>query len=719
MRITRSMFWRMMLGLVLAWGAGASAQPYVSGEHVQTGDAARIRVLSSHNDLVTGGDALVEVSAPAGVRVTLNGRPVDAAFQRGSGGALVGVVSGLALGDNILEVSRPGATPARLTLTNWPAQGPVISGPHETPFICQTEEFTLAGTGENLGPALSADCDVPTRVDYVYRQKDGDFKALPTDGLPGDLDEIIDAAGGRHPYIVRVETGVVNRSIYQIAVLHDPRGPALSPTRPPRIWNRGLVYTFGGGCPGGMYVQGKTTGGVLEHQMLARGYAVASSTLNVFGNNCNDLLASETMMMVKERFIEHFGLPERTIGWGCSGGSYQAEQIADNYPGLLDGIVVGCSFPDVGHAAVSVHSFGAKLVYRYYKAGAKTDWTQDQIVAASGLPNYTSLEKQGDRGDRIDPTDVCPKAVSKDLLYDPKDNPRGARCSIYDHGRAGFGVDPATGFARRPLDNVGVQYGLTAFNAGAINAAQFVDLNRNIGGVDIDAKFTPERTRGDLAAIALGYRSGRFLSGGGGLASVPIIDYRAYADFDNGDPHQRFHSFSFRERLIRVNGDADNQVLLTDSSRRGLFSLNNPVLLEALDQMDAWLRALRAAPPGLTPRQRVVAAKPLALVDACFDKDGGKIAERQIWGQDTACNRLYPPHANPYIVAGAPLTNDVLKCQLKPLDPADYLKPLKPEELAQLREIFPEGVCDYAKPGVEQQPLMGRWLSFGPAGAAS
>jgi hypothetical protein len=49
-----------------------------------------------------------------------------------------------------------------------------------------------------------------------------------------------------------------------------------------------------------------------------------------------------------------------------------------------------------------------------------------------------------------------------------------------------YGKDPATGFARRPFDNVGVQYGLDAFNAGIITFAQFSDLNSRIGGFDID-----------------------------------------------------------------------------------------------------------------------------------------------------------------------------------------------------------------------------------------
>jgi len=33
-------------------------------------------------------------------------------------------------------------------------------------------------------------------------------------------------------------------------------------------------------------------------------------------------------------------------------------------------------------------------------------------------------------------------------------------------------------------------------------------------------------------------------------------------------------------------------------------------------------------------------------------------------------------------------------------------------EWARLNAIFPTGVCDWSKPGVEQQDLEGTWLSF-------
>lgn len=708
------------LGLILALVVAplaAAAQPYLTKAPLQTGEAGRIQVLSSRADMVTGGDALVEISAPAAVSIRLNGRSIDRAFQRASGGALVGLVRGLKPGDNLVEVSRPGAATARMTLTNWPSQGPVFAGPKEAPFLCQTEAFKLPVTGGTLGPAISADCEARTRVDYVYRTKGGDLRPLPKLAqLPADVDEFTDRTGSRRPFVIRIETGVVNRSIYQIAMPHDPRSAAPGPLARSAGWNGGLIYTFGGGCPGGMYVQGRTTGGVLDEQMLARGYAVASSSLNVFANNCDDLLASETMMMVKERFVERFGAPRLTIGWGCSGGSYQAEQIGDNYPGLLDGIVVGCSFPDVAHAAVSVHSFGAKLVFNYYRNNAKVPWSEAQIVAASGLPDYTSLVTQGDRGDRMDPKGVCPP-IPKDQLYDPEKNPRGARCSIYDHGVNAYGRDALTGFARRPLDNVGVQYGLVALNAGVITTAQFIDLNSRIGGLDIDSRFTPQRTVADREALRRAYASGRILSGGNGLAALPIIDYRAYADFDKGDPHQRFHSFSFRARLEQANGNADNQVLLTESARYGLFSLQSPVLQGALDAMDVWVRRIQADQSSRPQPMKVVAAKPPELVDACFTQGGEKLAERQVWGQDTRCNRLYPPHANPYIAAGGPLANNVAKCQLKPLTPADYRVRFTASEWGRLQATFPDGVCDYGRPGVEQERPTGVWLSFGPAGA--
>ena len=119
-------------------------------------------------------------------------------------------------------------------------------------------------------------------------------------------------------------------------MLHDPaREPPPDPWTAPRGWNGRLIYTFGGGCVNGWFRQGDRTGGVADEWMLGRGYAVASSSLNVFGNNCNDVLAVETMMMVKERFIEGYGVPRFTIGWG-SGRAYQNTRSPTTIPGCSE-----------------------------------------------------------------------------------------------------------------------------------------------------------------------------------------------------------------------------------------------------------------------------------------------------------------------------------------------------------------------------------------------
>ncbi len=82
------------------------------------------------------------------------------------------------------------------------------------------------------------------------------------------------------------------------------------------------------------------------------------------------------------------------------------------------------------------------------------------------------------------------------LRYHPTTNPKGARCDVYDHTVNAYGRDPKTGFARRPLDNVGVQYGLAALNAGVISKEQFLDLNERIGGFDNDGNVVSARTAG-------------------------------------------------------------------------------------------------------------------------------------------------------------------------------------------------------------------------------
>jgi hypothetical protein len=49
---------------------------------------------------------------------------------------------------------------------------------------------------------------------------------------------------------------------------------------------------------------------------------------------------------------------------------------------------------------------------------------------------------------------------------------------------------------------------------------------------------------------------------------------------------------------------------------------------------------------------------------------------------------------------------------LKKVDARDYARSFTADQLDRLKAIFPQGVCDYSKPGVEQKPLAGTWLSY-------
>jgi hypothetical protein len=65
-------------------------------------------------------------------------------------------------------------------------------------------------------------------------------------------------------------------------------------------------------------------------------------------------------------------------------------------------------------------------------------------------------------------------------------------------------------------------------------------------------------------------------------------------------------------------------------------------------------------------------------------------------------------------VAGAPIALDIIKCQLKPVSVADYPATLTAAQLARVNSVFPQGVCDWSKPGVEQTRST-PWASFGPS----
>ncbi len=695
-----------------------------------------LRAVSTKPWLVTGGDVLVELQLPLAsdqsrARVLLNADDITANFRSvDNAGKMQALISGLELGDSRLSATITGsALSTSLTLSNYPLSGPIISGPHEQPYYCQSEQFTLV-TGEFLGPALDENCAVMTRVDYVYFSSEAqDFKpysAASPGSYPADMSTVSLPGGSSVPFIVRVETGTVNRAIYEIAMLHDPAFPAPDLFTRSSGWNGKLVYTHGGGCRGGWYQQGRSTGGVLRKGLLEMGYALSSATHNVFGQNCNDLLASETHIMVKERFIEHYGEPVYTIATGASGGSYQSHQTADNYPGVFDGIIVSSSFPDVTSATIFTLA-DARLLNHYFTSVNPEGFTTEQQRLISGFGSWGSIANLAAGAARLDPVygfDTPAEeqggefnlAALRERRYDPA-TPAGVRATVYDHTVNVYGLAEDAPVAARPLDNVGVQYGLTALNAGTISMSQFIDLNRSIGGFDRDLNHIPERHRADARASQRAIESGRILYGGAGLATTPVIDYRSYTDHQEaGDIHMLVHQFSTRQRLFNANGQTDNHVM-TIGGRWG-FTPDEADLGNLFRELDHWLMALKNTNVAVDPVARVRSSKPATLVDNCWDNTAAErvnIAEPLSLASIGKCLTLYPVYSTPRQVAGAPLANDIVSCQLKPLDPQDYKQTFSAEELLALEEIFPDGVCDWSKPDAHASHFQGSWLSFGPS----
>ncbi|MEQ8407356.1 MAG: DUF6351 family protein [Gammaproteobacteria bacterium] len=723
----------LLLSLILT--NCSTDEPVTTAGQTIPGDAATItlRTVSTQPWLVTGGDVLVEVTVAspdaATPQLTLNGELVTTTMVPLDSRRYQTLIRDLPLGESLIAATVPSAdTGAELLLTNYPQSGPIISGPQQSPFYCQSEEFELV-TGELLGPALDADCSVATRVDYVYLSSDsGEYLPWPmaADEYPEDLLQIENTDGSTTPFIVRVETGTANRAIYEIAMLHDPASADVTPWQRSENWNGKLVYTHGGGCRSGWHQQGTTTGGVLREGLFRQGYATVSATLNVFGQNCNDLLASETHIMVKERFIEQYGEPIYTIATGASGGSYQSHQTADNYPGVFDGLIVSSSFPDVTSATIFTLA-DSRLLHFYFNNINPDEFSEAQQQAVAGFGSFGSIANLARGAARLDPifeTGVPLEEQGGEVSIEALEtqryhalNPDGVRATVYDHTENVYGTLDGTSIAQRPLDNVGVQYGLAALNNGAISTAQFLALNRDIGGFDHDINHIDRRHRADSQARRRAIESGRILHGGTGLATTPVIDYRRYTDdVEGGDIHMIVHQFSTRQRLVNANGHADNHIMQVGG--RWGFTEQEPDLATLFQQMDEWLMNIIADRSATDQQKKVVSNKPAALVDACWEDNGlvrRKIEVEQTYIGASECNTLYPAYPTPRQVAGAPLANDIVSCQLRPVNTADYAVEFSDEEWLELSGIFSDGVCDWSQNDMSETTHQGGWVSFGPS----
>src|SRR5437899_3002799 len=199
-------------------------------------------------------------------------------------------------------------------------------------------------------------------------------------------DLVVRIDGNTVKFIVRVESGTINESIYRIAILDDPASPISNPwsrggKKPGPGWNGKLFYHFlGGAGPGFRSGRNVATSAInvsdtisTRDEPLRLGFAVALGTRNTFGTGADEVVSAETVMMIKERFIEQYGLPKYTVGLGSSGGAIQQHLIAHNYPGLLDALTPVRNFADVLSIATDVIDCG--LLNNYFATAVNpADW---------------------------------------------------------------------------------------------------------------------------------------------------------------------------------------------------------------------------------------------------------------------------------------------------------------------------------------------------------
>jgi hypothetical protein len=451
-----------------------------------------------------------------------------------------------------------------------------------------------------------------------------------------------------------------------------------------------------------------------------------STALDNAGHNCNIATQAESLIMAKERLVEQYGTLRYTIGTGCSGGSLTQQQVSNAYPGIYQGILPQCSFPDSWSTGQQLASYN--LLRRYEEDPTKWApgvlWDPLSIAAVEGHPNHvnaivfdsvywTSLGV---------PDDGCP-GVPADQNYNAQTNPGGVRCDLADYMINVLGPRPASvwgpqekqvghGFGAIPLDDVGVQFGLGALEKGQITPAQFADLNTKIGGVDVDINHTDARFAATPDALANAYRSGS-INTTHNQAGLAIIDLRGP---DPGAFHDAYRTWAIRARLEREQGAFPRNHVIWFGETPLLGDPNWST--EGMQAMDRWLGAVEKDHTKRPLAEKIAADRPADIGDRCSNIPG--VDQVDVPGAGRVCelDAAQTRFGTPATVAGESIATDTNKCALKPLRRSDYYpKVFTDAQWAGLENAFPSGVCDWSKPGVEAQAAV-PWQTYQDARGA-
>jgi Tannase-like family of unknown function (DUF6351) len=133
---------------------------------------------------------------------------------------------------------------------------------------------------------------------------------------------------------------------------------------------------------------------------------------------------------------------------------------------------------------------------------------------------------------------------------------------------------------------------------------------------------------------------------------------------------------------------------------------------QPLVAMDGWLSAVEADHRNVSLEQKIADDRPSTVHDRCSDIPD--VDQVVVPGVGEVCQSplLQTRFATPRMVAGESIATDQEKCQLKPLRESDYYPiTFSATEWAELQKIFPNGVCDWSKPGVDQRPTI-PWQTY-------
>jgi hypothetical protein len=703
-RLLKTASFTGLCAFVVACGGNSPELASAKSGESGSGSSAALEIVSNRADLISGGDVLVHVTSTEAPVVLLNGIDISDQFEPYVDGGYRALVTGLQLGTNLISAESDAGSSA-ITVTNAPHGGPVFSGPQLEPWRC------------NNGSAEDDACNQPPEYSYVYKSSiNQQFQAYDPENPPSDIATTTTDEGLEVPFIVRIETGYQNRDQYAIATLIQP-AEDWTPANPQQQYNGKVLVTHGASC-GTDYGSGSapdvSPSNGTNAEALGRGYIVASTALNNAGHNCNLALQAESIVMVKERIIEQYGDLRYTIAAGCSGGSLALQWMANAYPGLYQGLLPTCSFPDTWSTATQFLDYHQTIDYFFSvppRWGAGIAWTENQMAAVQGhIAVVNSQVSETAQFSVAVATEGCNNDAVDDA-YHPDDNPDGVRCAIQDAAINVFGPRPQElwssmeqavgyGFAGFPVDNVGVQYGLLPLQQGIILPAQFLDLNEKIGGIDVDTVFTEERIEAVQPALENAYRSG-MINSTNNLDQVAIIDCRGP---DPGAFHDAYRAYAIRERLRREHGHHDNHLIW-----EGPVALLGDAQCGKLSfiAMDRWLAAVEQDNSAAPVAEKVVSNKPADLTDACLSGAGQQL-------QNSTCGQaIVGVFGTPRTAAGDAITTDNNKCQLKPLDRNDNYGPLGFDDgqWARMEALFADGVCDFSVPGVSQQGTV-PWMTY-------